>query len=407
MLDTIYKRLDFLNNTGKAQVATLRAKQFSSLVNKYLPMYYGMPLNKYYGLNTIRRERKIVVSMTTFPARIDKVWLCVETLLRQSLKPDSIILWLSKEQFKGVILPDKLLEQQKRGLTIKFCEGDLKSHKKYYYSFLEYPNDIVVTVDDDVFYPQGLLAELYRMYKQNSNSICCTRARKIVFNSYHNVCTYNLWRTNPLFFTGPSYALCPIGVGGVLYPPGSVNDEVFNIDAIIETCLRADDLWLKSMSLLCKTAVVKSKKYSGVFFLIEGTQGESLFESNINQNDMQLKAICGRYGLDLYKLVSEAEGRYEDMRTREEFKADNLKLEQELILAKESALWLEGQIQNHKLALENSEKTIEELRSWIAQLENGKEWIAEQYNKYKIECEEKDAIIAEFQAMLKNEEDRV
>ena len=66
------------------------------------------------------------------------------------MKPDEIILWLAEEQFNGIdSLPKALLEQQKRGLTIRFCD-DLRSHKKYYYTMQEYPRDIVILVDDDI-----------------------------------------------------------------------------------------------------------------------------------------------------------------------------------------------------------------------------------------------------------------
>ena len=52
-------------------------------------------------------------------------------------------MWLAKEQFENIEdLPQELKEQQKRGLTIRFCD-DLRSHKKYYYVLQENPNDIV------------------------------------------------------------------------------------------------------------------------------------------------------------------------------------------------------------------------------------------------------------------------
>lgn len=54
-------------------------------------------------------EKKIVVSLTSFPARIKKVHIVIESLLNQTIKPDKIILWLSKEQFEHYyVLPSKL-----------------------------------------------------------------------------------------------------------------------------------------------------------------------------------------------------------------------------------------------------------------------------------------------------------
>ena len=42
---------------------------------------------------------EVIVSLTTFPARISTVWITIETIFRQEVMPDRIVLWLAKEQF--------------------------------------------------------------------------------------------------------------------------------------------------------------------------------------------------------------------------------------------------------------------------------------------------------------------
>src|SRR5699024_12638905 len=65
-------------------------------------------------------------------------------LLRQTYPPDKIILWLAKEQFEGRnTLPNNLLDLEKRGLEIVFCDEDLRSHKKYYYAIKKFSKDIL------------------------------------------------------------------------------------------------------------------------------------------------------------------------------------------------------------------------------------------------------------------------
>lgn len=96
------------------------------------------------------------------------------------MKPDEIILWLAEEQFNGIdSLPKALLEQQKRGLTIRFCD-DLRSHKKYYYTMQEYPRDIVILVDDDMFYPKDTIKKLWKLHKKYPNDICSITTQIIV-----------------------------------------------------------------------------------------------------------------------------------------------------------------------------------------------------------------------------------
>lgn len=57
--------------------------------------------------------------------------MVIETILSQSIKPDKVILYLSKVQFPRLEedLPDSLLNMKARGLDIRFVEGDIRSHK--------------------------------------------------------------------------------------------------------------------------------------------------------------------------------------------------------------------------------------------------------------------------------------
>src|SRR5690606_16598971 len=89
------------------------------LANSIIPLYFrisGLLNRRSYALAN-NNSNDLIVSLTSFPARIDRLWLVVECILRQSYKPDRIILWLSKEQFTTVNeLPKSLLEQRSRGL---------------------------------------------------------------------------------------------------------------------------------------------------------------------------------------------------------------------------------------------------------------------------------------------------
>ena len=82
--------------------------------------YYNICKSRQSGINkSYIRKKKIIISMTSIPVRIDKVWIVVESLLRQTYKPDQIILWLAKDEFKDCPLPSTLKAQQKRGLQIR------------------------------------------------------------------------------------------------------------------------------------------------------------------------------------------------------------------------------------------------------------------------------------------------
>ena len=271
------------------------------VANIFVNFYYKFPCKKI-GINKIdNRDKKYIVSLTTFPGRIDVVWIAIESLLRQTFKPDMIILWLAKEQFNGLEdIPDEILKQRERGLTIRFCD-DLRSHKKYYYAFKEFSEEVIITVDDDVIYPKNTLEVLVDLHKKYPNCICSNRAHVITKSKDGLIDSYNRWINNPRGFQGPSNLLCPTGVSGVLYPPNSVDREIFNKESIKSLCFYADDLWLKIMSLKKSTHVVKSASFPDDLFTIEASQNESLGSKNVteNKNDEQLQAILKRYDVSL------------------------------------------------------------------------------------------------------------
>lgn len=243
-------------------------------------------------------EDNIIISLTSFPARIDSVWICIESLFNQDIKFDKIILWLAKTQFKSLNeLPETLKHQMKKGLEIRFCD-DLKSHKKYYYTMLEYPNSLIITVDDDVFYPKYTISKLYNLYRKNKGCICCNRAHKIKING-DSILSYNDWEYCSRISEIKKKDLVPTGVGGVLYPPNSLNNEVFKKEKFMNICFYADDLWLKSMATLNNTYVIKTKDFPQNLFTIKNTQKNALSQLNVdeNKNDNQFINILNEYDL--------------------------------------------------------------------------------------------------------------
>jgi hypothetical protein len=277
--------------------------------NLILPIYFRITQsNKNYHLKTrTKSEGRIIVSLTSFPARISRIWLVIETLLRQTQKPDKIILWLSKEQFSSVkSIPKKLLKQTKRGLEIRWVDGDIRSHKKYYYAISEFPNNLIITVDDDVFYNSKILSNLIELSHIYPLAICCNHASHVKVKD-GDISPYLNWET-VIGNKKPNYEIVPIGVGGILYPPNSLYKDVLNVDIFKKHCLLADDIWLNVMARLQGTEAAKTDYNSGYLPIIN-INNSTLNSKNINEglNDIQLKSIrnyyISTYGIDPYKEI--------------------------------------------------------------------------------------------------------
>ena len=254
------------------------------LANIYVS--YFMPIKNRGG--HVVDENSIIVSLTSFHARISCVWKTIACLLNQNESNIHIILWLSKLQFsKKENLPRKLLKLQKKGLEIKFVDDDLRPHKKYYYALQSFPKNDLVTVDDDVLYCSTLIERLTELGKLHKNCVACNRSAFISRESYRK------WASNRTMFGIESNVLMPTGVGGVLYPAGIFdNTRILDKDIIKATCLNADDLWLSFWTRFGKHKVVQTSANMG-FISVMSSQKNALFLSNVdeNRNDSQIKAI--------------------------------------------------------------------------------------------------------------------
>jgi hypothetical protein len=112
------------------------------------------------AINKGCRDRKLIVSLTTYHKRLSTVNLTIETLMHQSVKPNAIILWISSHDLQGNKLPQKLLRLQRRGLRIEIVSENINSYKKLIYALGQYKACDIITCDDDVFYPYRFIEGL-------------------------------------------------------------------------------------------------------------------------------------------------------------------------------------------------------------------------------------------------------
>ena len=274
----------------------------------YCEWFYNVPVRRWYekhpskkyGLNRKPRAQKVVVSFTSYPKRIGDVWLVAETLLRQSCKPDKVILWLADSQFPGGLadLPPRLTALQERGLTIRFCD-DLRSHKKYYYAMQEYPQDLIILADDDIFYPKDTVKKLMQMHEQWPDDICCMTAQVIE----PDFCAApSLWRNPKLSETDLQHTdrIQVFTGSGSLFPPGSLPKEAFDQEQIRSLCLHADDLWTTFMAHGKGTKITTMRKWRPFPVMIYGTAVDSLYYINAEegQNDVQWQNLLEHFGAD-------------------------------------------------------------------------------------------------------------
>ena len=298
----------------KKKFPKINGKTLSDIVVLF---YKSTP--KRYGLNKRRRKKKVIISLTSIPSRIDTTWITVESILRQNYRPDKIILWLGEEQFKNIKIPDTLLEQKRRGLEIRFCK-DIGPYTKIIYTLEEYPEDIIISVDDDIIYANSLVRLLVEAYTRNQDCICAHRTHWIGIRNNGFPTRYNRWtwyqsrkdvgsrnkevRSERNFLTG---------VGGVLYPPHSLYKDVLKRELFLKLSPKADDIWLYIMAIMNQTDIVNVKGiYGNLVSIVDeqnNVQQTALLKENVlrGRNDEYMENILNYYGTNLKNIIGDCD----------------------------------------------------------------------------------------------------
>jgi hypothetical protein len=253
-----------------------------------------------------KKINKLIVSLTSFPDRIEEVQYTIFSLLEQTVLPEKIVLWLAEEQFpeKEGELPEVLLNLRKFGLEIKWCE-DIKSYKKLIPALDFYPEYFILTADDDIYYGKKWLEGMWNCHLKYSSSIICWKAKRIVFDK-NGISPYAKWpyanKFNP-----DSRINFPIGAAGVLYHKNLLFSDVTNKELFLSLAPHADDVWFYFMAIFNNTAIrlVLKPRYKKRFVnpYREYDLNNQLKLTTINvdngANDEQMRNIINYYKIDI------------------------------------------------------------------------------------------------------------
>ena len=188
-----------------------------------------------------RPQVPLLVAMTSYPGRAHRAWIAVETLLRQTVVPEKFILVLNEEEYPEKVIPRRLSRRLRRGLQILWVEENGRSFDKLLPVRAAFPNQAIVTVDDDKYFPRNLLSSLFEASQSHPGVIIGARGWKIQKSSSGEIHYGDNWvRAHP----GDSgNALLTPGGNGCLYPASSLDDSVDSYSDSQEVCPNADDIW--------------------------------------------------------------------------------------------------------------------------------------------------------------------
>lgn len=260
----------------------------------------------YFLLRRLRQSKKValeenaapqlIVSLTSFPARIHDVWITIESIFWQDVKPCKVILVLSIDEFPLRSIPDTLIDQCSRGLEILWVEGNLRSYNKLIPVRRAYPDAQIITIDDDIIYEPWRIAQLMFASNTHQNAIIGHRGWHVAVED-GCLLPYSSWQPIEKKMSGNKVFLT--GVGAILYPP-SVMDEslLFDMDTALSLSTLADDVWFWAVAVKSNCEIICLGNRH-VFQIKFGYSDLALSYHNValGANDIYLMQVSDKYSL--------------------------------------------------------------------------------------------------------------
>lgn len=208
---------------------------------------------------------RLVVSLTSTVDRLSLCNMALFSLCNQSLKPDAIVVWLSKEAYlrdSGVKNTDDAIAILKRGLSEegqRLIEIGWVSNTGPYRKLMPAvkqfsPEDIIVTADDDIMYGSSWLSSLMKQYDPSKPYVVAARAVIQKRNIFGVTTSYLHWCKVTEKSTFDSDWLVTFGGGSVIkveWLKDLVLEESFKVLAPT-----SDDIWFSKLLKLGGIGVV-------------------------------------------------------------------------------------------------------------------------------------------------------
>lgn len=255
--------------------------------------YFG----KYQTASSANLTPKLIASITSYPARFGSLHLTLKSLIQQSCPADIILLWIAYED--KTQLPKNVLKLAYSGLVdIRFTK-DTRSYKKIMPSIAQFPDATIITFDDDVFYPADALCKLLELHKKFPQNVIANRTHCIAQSEAGDIKPYRQWTKNCSNLQHPETNF-QTGVGGVLYPPGSLSNQVMKQELFTQLAPHGDDIWLYWMMRLNGNIALQTEN-NFKFYHWPFSQKTALYKQNVRKdgNDIQIQAMRDYFGSPL------------------------------------------------------------------------------------------------------------
>ena len=245
---------------------------------------------------------QIIVSLTSFPAAIPYAVQAIQSILEGSVMPDKLVLYLTFSQFTEIAIPQELKDLAERNprFEIRNYNDEIRSYRKLIPALRDFPDAVIVTIDDDVWYDRNMLRDLLRLHAKLPRAIIANRAKRIVPNAPYRA--WKKYRWYHFFFRRVKFDFRNIqtGVGGVLYPPHALRAEMLDPKLFRAVAPTTDDIWFWAAAVANDTYIVptpwgRHNKPHGLHKPKELSLKTVNFKTGTDLNRTALDEICKAY----------------------------------------------------------------------------------------------------------------
>ena len=210
-------------------------------INRFFKVNEATKEKDDYLYSLMNNKKLVILSMTTIPKRKDRLSDNISAILNQTYKFDKLVINIDDnlsdedykwyENFKNI---DSRIEINKAEAKWRSCNKLLPTLKKY-------PNDIIITIDDDIYYPCDTIKELMEWHDKEPDCIITHEINPIYINEeknyvgYHNAFDVMLMQKE----WGKYFSNC------CLFPPYIFNGtDLYDYDKMMK-CTNGthDELW--------------------------------------------------------------------------------------------------------------------------------------------------------------------
>lgn len=247
------------------------------------------------------QRKQVVVSMTSFPAAISYAVQAVRSILNGSVLPDKLVLYLTFEQFGEKGIPEELksLAEDNPVFEVRNYDRDIRSYRKLIPALIDFPEAIIVTVDDDVAYHRHMLRDLLKLHAQFPHAVLAHRAKSIKLGKPYRKWKKYRWYSFLFKRIHQSFTNLQTGVGGVLYPPHSLKPDMLEVDLFTKIAPSTDDIWFWAAGVANGFPVIPvpfgRNKPRGLHKPKELSLKTLNFKGKIDNNALALDAIIRHY----------------------------------------------------------------------------------------------------------------